>query len=69
MDDAKIYLESVEKSIDDSALVTGWRKELDQWEADVIDNKNHANMTNPFEIASEACMYLVHNHATHTHRT
>ncbi|EJF55675.1 hypothetical protein DICSQDRAFT_184244 [Dichomitus squalens LYAD-421 SS1] len=56
LEDAKTYLESVEKSIDDSELVSIWQKELAQWEVDVVDPKNHAHMSNPFEIASEASL-------------
>ncbi|PIL25723.1 hypothetical protein GSI_11473 [Ganoderma sinense ZZ0214-1] len=54
--DAEAYLLSIEESIDDSALITKWRKEHDKWEADVIHVGNHAKMTNPFEVATEASL-------------
>ena len=52
--DSKAYLESVEVSIDDHDLVSTWQKELEKWEVDVVDVKNHATMSNPFEISDDA---------------
>ena len=52
--DAKAYLESVEESINNRDLISTWQQELEKWEIDVLDVKNHATMTNPFEISDDA---------------
>ena len=52
--DAKAYLESVEESINNRDLISTWQQELEKWEIDVLDVKNHATMNNPFEISDDA---------------
>ena len=52
--DAKAYLESVEESINNRDLISTWQQELKKWKIDVLDVKNHATMTNPFEISDDA---------------
>ena len=54
LEDAKAYLESVEESINNRDLISTWQQELEKWEIDVLDVKNHATMTNPFEISDDA---------------
>ncbi|KAI1791116.1 hypothetical protein LXA43DRAFT_872705, partial [Ganoderma leucocontextum] len=54
--DAEAYLLSVEESIDDKGLIATWRKEHDDWEANVIDVTKHKGMRNPFEVATEASL-------------
>ena len=58
-EDAQAYFDSIETSINDPVMVAAWRKEHDEWEAKVVDVKNHRDMVNPFEIASDAGTYLV----------
>ena len=59
--DADAYLTSMEKSIDDKNLVATWRKKHDEWETKVVEVKNHVDMDNMFEIASDAGMFSTHS--------
>lgn len=58
--DTQVYLQSVETSIGDPALVFKWWQEHDKWEADVVNITNHCRMKNPFEIATGAGTLLAH---------
>ncbi|KAI1782668.1 hypothetical protein LXA43DRAFT_1103603 [Ganoderma leucocontextum] len=54
--DAEEYLTSVEESVADKALVEQWRKEHDEWEANVVDVTNHPKMTSPFEVGTNTSL-------------
>ena len=56
--DAKAYLASVEESMNNCNLISSWQQELEKWEVDVLDVRNHATMGNPFEISDDAGVLL-----------
>lgn len=59
--DAEGYLSAVEESMANSALVTQWSHEHDQWESDVVDVQNHGRMHPPFEVSGKtsACLSII----------